>query len=167
MPEEDQNTTISSEVNELKEALMIAEKARDEYLAGWQRAKADFINYKQDERKRFEDMARYGNEGMIREIIDLLDTFNRAIRELEKAGPVEKGLYLIQSQMENLLKKRGAEKIPIKLGDLFDPMMMESMAEVASKEPIGAVIEEIEPGYRLYDKILRASRVIISKGNEQ
>jgi len=79
---------------------------------------------------------------------------------------VEKGIYLIRSQMEDILKKRGLEKIDIKVGDVFDPAMMEAMTEVESDLPHGAVVEEIEPGYRLHEKVLRASRVIVSKGKE-
>ena len=163
MPEENQNINKIPELDELKEALAAAEKARDEYLAGWQRAKADFINYKQDERKHFDDAIKYGIEGIIRETIGILDNFDLAIRTLEKSGVAEKGMYLIKSQIEDLLKKRGVEKIPIKPGDLFDPATMEAMAEIESDESPGTIAEEIEPGYRLYGKILRASRVIINK----
>ena len=52
----------------------------------------------------------------------------------------------------------------VKVGDMFDPAMMEAMTEIESDLPHGAVVEEIEPGYRLHEKVLRASRVIISKG---
>ena len=164
MPEENQNLNNASEFEELKELLAATEKTRDEYLAGWQRAKADFINYKQDERKHFDDAVKYGIEGILRDMIGILDNFDLAIRALEKSGTAEKGMYLIKSQIEDVLKKRGVEKISIKPGDPFDPVTMETMAETVSEEPAEAVVEEIEPGYRLYDKILRASRVIVSKG---
>ena len=164
---EEQNNKPISEIDELKEALAAAEKARDEYLAGWQRAKADFANYKKDERKHFDDAVKYGIEGILRDTIGILDNFDLAIRALEKSGAAEKGMYLIKSQIEDILKKRGVEKIPIKPGDPFDPVTMETMAEVISEEPVGVVVEEIEPGYRLYDKILRASRVIVSKGEKK
>ena len=83
---------------------------------------------------------------------------------LEKAGLVERGIYLIRSQIEDILKKRGLEKVSVKPGDAFDPMIAEAMAEVPSQAPVGAVVEAIEPGYRLHDKMLRPARVIISKG---
>jgi molecular chaperone GrpE len=166
MPEENQNFNNVSEpeINELKETLAAAEKARDEYLAGWQRAKADFINYKQDERKHFDDAVRYGIEGIVRDMIGVLDSFDLAMRAIEKTDKAEKGLYLIKLQIEDILKKRGVLKIPVKLGDPFDPVTMEAMSEIESEQPPGTVAEEIEPGYRLYDKILRASRVIVNKG---
>ncbi len=173
MPEEDKNLNkcplpdgsenTSSEIDELKEILAIAERARDEYLAGWQRSKADFINYKNDERKHFDDAVKYGIEGIIRDMIGVIDSFDLAMRAFEKSGIAEKGMYLIKSQIEDILKKRGVEKIPVKSGDVFDPVVMEAMAEIGSEQPPGTVAEEIEPGYRLYDKILRASRVIVNK----
>ncbi len=160
---EEQNDNKISELDELKNALAETEKTRDEYLAGWQRAKADFVNYKKDERKHFDDAVKYGIEGIIRDMIGVLDTFDLAIKMLEKEGHMDKGIYLIRSQIEDILKKRGVEKIPVKQGDPFDPGIMEAMAEIESEQPPGTVIEEIEPGYRLYDKIVRASRVIIGK----
>src|SRR5271170_4614274 len=153
------------EPSELEAKLADAEKQRDEYLAGWQRTKADFINYKKEEMKHMEDVARYGNENLIKDLISVLDNFDLGLRTLEKAGPVERGIYLIRAQIEDILKKRGLEKVSVKAGDEFDPMIAEAMAEVPSDRPPGVIVEEVEPGYRLHDKILRAARVIISKGN--
>ena len=156
MPEEQNENQISE--------LDAAAKQRDEYLAGWQRAKADFINYKKDEMKRLEEVARYGNVDLIKDLISVLDNFDLALRNLEKMGPVEKGIYLIRSQIEDILKKRGLERVSLRPGDEFDPAVAEAMTEIPSEHPPGTVAEEIEPGYRLHDKIVRAARVIVSKG---
>jgi molecular chaperone GrpE len=153
-----------ADASALETKLAAAEKQRDEYLAGWQRAKADFINYKKDEMAHLQEAMKYGSEDLIKDLISVMDNFDLGLRAMEKAGPVEKGIYLIRSQIEDILKKRGLEKIEIKVGDAFDPAMMEAMTEVESDLPHGAVVEEIEPGYRLHEKVLRASRVIISKG---
>ena len=90
---------------------------RDEYLAGWQRSKADFINYKKEEASRAIEVARYGSANLIKDLISVMDNFDLALRTLEKAGPVEKGIYLIRTQIEDILKKRGLAKIDIKEGD--------------------------------------------------
>lgn len=158
MPEDNQNN--------MEEKLAAAEKQRDEYLAGWQRAKADFINYKKDEYRNLQEMARYGSEDLIRDLVTVLDNFDLGIRALERNGPVEKGVYLIRSQIEDILKKRGLEKIIIKSGEVFDPGIAEAITERESEWPPGTVVEEIEPGYRLHDKVLRAARVITSKSKE-
>jgi molecular chaperone GrpE len=149
--------------NELAEKLAAAEKQRDEYLAGWQRAKADFINYRKEEFAHLEEVARYGSEDLIKDLIIVLDNFDLGLRALEKTGPVEKGVYLIRSQIEDILKKRGLEKINLKPGDPFDPAVAEAITEIEAERPPGTIVEEIEPGYRLHDKILRAARVIVSK----
>jgi molecular chaperone GrpE len=161
--DEPQKEIQQPEPNELEVKLAETEKQRDEYLGGWQRTKADFINYKKEEMKHMEDVARYGNENLIKDLISVLDNFDLGLRTMEKAGPVERGIYLIRSQIEDILKKRGLEKVNVKAGDEFDPMIAEAMAEVPSDKPAGTIVEEIEPGYRLHDKILRPARVIIAK----
>lgn len=152
---------------DMEERLAAAERDRDEYLAGWQRTKADFINYKKEETKKLEDIARYGSVDLVKDLISVLDNFDLALRTFEKEGPVEKGLYLIRTQLEDILKKRGLEKMSVKPGDVFDPAIAEALTEVESEHhPAGTVVEEIEPGYRMYDKILRPARVIVSKDKD-
>lgn len=163
MADEEQNLQ-QPEPNELEAKLAATEQQRDEYLNGWQRAKADFTNYKRDEMARMKEMAQYGSEDLIKDLIGVLDNFDLGLRTMEKAGPVERGIYLIRSQIEDILRKRGLEKVSVKAGDEFDPMIAEAMTEVASDRPVGTIVEEVEPGYRLHDKILRPARVILSKG---
>lgn len=146
-----------------EDPLVAAEKQRDEYLAGWQRAKADLINYKKEEFVHLQEVAKYGNVELIKDLITVLDNFDLGLRSLEKAGPVEKGVYLIRTQIEDILKKRGLEKIELKPGDPFDPTVAEALSEVDADRPPGTIVEEIEPGYKLHDKVLRPARVIIAK----
>lgn len=174
MPNKSQNQDRVPEVdlpevdtNELEKKLADTERQRDEYLSGWQRAKADFVNYKKEEMTHLQEAMKYGSEGLIGDLISVMDNFDLGLRALEKSGPVEKGIYLIRSQIEDILKKRGLQKVEIRVGDMFDPATMEAMTEVPSDLPHGAVVEEIEPGYRLHEKILRASRVILSKTDEK
>ena len=161
---DEENNLPEPTIADLKEQIEEMTVQRDEYLAGWQRAKADFINYKKEEMKKLEDLARYGNEDLIKDLISVMDNFDLALRTLEKAGPVEKGIYIIRTQIEDILKKRGLEKIEIKVGDEFDPAIAEALAEIVSEKPHGVVMEVIEQGYRLYEKVLRPARVIVSKG---
>lgn len=162
MDEQNQNNITPEPAADGK--LQEAERQRDEYLDGWRRAKADFINYKKDEFRRLEEMARYGSEELIRDLISVLDNFDLGLAAMEKQGAVEKGVYMIRAQISDILKKRGLERIPLKPGDDFNPAVAEAIAEGESDLPAGTVIEEIEPGYRLHDKILRAARVKVSKG---
>jgi molecular chaperone GrpE len=155
---------MEEEIKNLKEQLVKAEADRDQYLSGWQRAKADYLNYKKEEQSRLGDIAKYTNEDILKEMVTVLDNFDLGLQALEKAGPVEKGVYMIRSQIEDVLKKRGLEKITLKPGDVFDPAVAEAIAEGESEQPPGTIMEEIESGYRLYDKVLRPARVRLSKG---
>ena len=158
------SSTDSGEVKESKEKLEKCEKEKAEYLAGWQRAKADFLNYKKDELKRLEEIARYGNAELIGELLTILDNFDLSLRAMERAGGADKGIYMIRAQTEDMLRKRGVERIVVKIGEPFDPSFAEAVAETVSDKPPGTILEEIEPGYKLYDKILRPARVKIAKG---
>ncbi len=162
MSEEQKQNNIEekAEMTELQKC----EAQRDEYLAGWQRAKADFINYKKEEMVRLEEFARYQNADLVMELVRVLDSFDLGIAALEKKGGVDRGVYMIRAQLEDLLKQRGLQRIVVKPGDKFDPAIAETVAEVESDVPAGNVVEEIEAGYKLYDKILRPARVKISKG---
>ncbi len=108
-------------------------------------------------------MARYGNEEIMKDLVSVLDNFDLGLRAMEKAGPVEKGVYMIRSQIEDILKRRGLERVNAKAGDKFDPMIAEAVAMAESDQPPGTILEEIEPGYRLHDKIIRPARVKVSQ----
>jgi molecular chaperone GrpE len=153
------NNDGQADVNEI-EAL---KNQRDEYLAGWQRAKADFINYKRDEAQRLEQIAKYQMEDFIYDLITVMDNFDLGLAALEKQGPVEKGIYMIRTQLEDILKRRGLVRIPIRAGDPFDPAVAEAIAETDSEHPAGAIVEVIEAGYKLHDKVIRPVRVKVSK----
>ncbi len=147
----------------MKEKLAAAERQRDEYLSGWQRAKADFVNYKKDEMKHLQEIAQYGNEELMKDLVSVLDNFDLGLRAMEKAGPVEKGVYMIRSQIEDILKRKGLQRVSVKVGDGFDPSIAEAVAMAESDKPPGTILEEIEPGYKLYDKIIRPARVKVAK----
>ncbi|MDO8664577.1 MAG: nucleotide exchange factor GrpE [Candidatus Liptonbacteria bacterium] len=166
--DETQNTdpstsSTSSPQASPEEKLAACEKQRDEYLAGWQRAKADFLNYKKDESRRFEDLIRYANEDLLEELIGVLDSFDLGLAALEKAGPVERGVYMIHSKLDDIMKQRGLIRLPVKVGDKFDPLLSETIVEIESEQPAGTILEIIESGYKLHDKILRPARVKVSK----
>ncbi len=149
--------------NEIPDELEKLKKERNEYLDGWQRAKADLINYKKDEMKRFEMFARLANEELMRELIIILDSFSLAIDALEKDGKVEKGVYMIKAQLEDTLKKFGLGKITVNVGEQFNPAYQEVISVVDSKKESGIILEEIETGYMLNGKLIRPARVKVAK----
>jgi len=136
----------------------------EEYLNGWKRAKADLANFKKDELKRLEELAGFANESIIRDLLSILDSFDLALRAMEKSGEVEKGVYLMQNQLEDLLRRRGLEKMDIQDGQLFDPSVHEAaMTTDGPEEKDGLVAEELERGYILNGKVIRPAKVKVYK----
>lgn len=139
-------------------------KERDEYLSGWQRAKADFANYKKDEMVRLERAVLFAGEELIKELVRVMDSFDLALAAMEKQGHVEKGVYMIRTQLADVVKKFGLTALVVSVGDEFSPKVAEAIAMEDSELPEGTITEIIETGYSFHEKILRPARVKISKG---
>lgn len=160
--EENNLPDLQKKIKKLKEELKKCEAERKEYLGGWQRAKADFINYRKDEQKRFIETMQFAAAGLILEILPVLDSFNLAsVRGL--TSETEKGILLIRSQLEDVLKKMGLEEITIKLGEELNPEKHESVGEMESDLPEGKIAEVIQKGYLFQNRVLRPARVKIAK----
>ena len=163
IPEEEGDLPDLQKKNKkLKKELEECSSQKKEYLDGWQRAKADHLNYKKDEGKRFEDLAQFVAHGLIKDLLPVLDSFDLAVGH-GMAREVEKGVLLIRSQLEEVLKQRGLEVIKIAAGESFNPERHESMGEIESENPVGTIAEEVQKGYFLRGKVLRPARVRLSK----
>ncbi len=160
----DEKVTDPAQINQ--EKIRELEKKCDEYLNNWKRERADFINYKKDELKRAELLIGYAKEDMIFKILPIIDSIELAKKHAPKEIQDNKwmeGFSQIQKQAEEFLKREGIE--PIKtLGEPFDANTMEIVEEqtLEGKNP-GEVIEELQKGYKLGDKLLRPARVKVSK----
>ncbi|MDO8600002.1 MAG: nucleotide exchange factor GrpE [bacterium] len=167
--EEGVNIVISEKTKKLREDLKQCETNKKEYLDGWQRAKADFINYKKEEGARMEDMARFITTGLIQDILPVLDSFELGLRSFQQPASSsqqkveERAILLIRSQMMDVLKKRGLEEIAVTSGDAFNPEIHESIGAVESDVAGGAVAEEVQKGYRLRGKVIRPARVRLAQ----
>lgn len=159
--DEEQKTQIDNE--EGSSDLEKAQKQAEDNLAGWQRAKADFVNYKREEAGHLEEVARYATENFMREMISVLDSFDLGLSALEKQGPVEKGIYMIKAQFEDVLRRNGLEKMEVLPGMPFDPASEEAIGETESSFPAGVIADVIESGYQLNGRVLRPARVRLSK----
>jgi molecular chaperone GrpE len=156
--------TNKNEVEELKLKC-------EEYLNGWKRERADFLNYKKDEAERISSLVKYANEDIIYKLIPILDNFNLAAKHLQ-----DQGFLQIKKQLEDLLAKEGIETIEV-LGKPFDPNTMEILGTAStensgeSKEISGVpdsaeadtVAEEVQKGYTLNGKLIRPAKVKIVK----
>lgn len=165
IPDEESSasTDAAARVKTLKEKLKQCDAEKKEYLDGWQRAKADHINYRKDEAKQFEDMARFVVSGFLADLLPALDSFEIAISH-EMPKDAKRGILLIRSQLEDILKKRGLSDILAKEGEVFNPETHESIGEADSPHPAGTVAEAVQKGYLFQKKVLRPARVRLSKG---
>ncbi|PIR88441.1 MAG: nucleotide exchange factor GrpE [Candidatus Harrisonbacteria bacterium CG10_big_fil_rev_8_21_14_0_10_44_23] len=136
---------------------------KDEYLAGWQRAKADLINYRNEEAERFDKVRKFALEDLIMEMLIVLDSFAIAIQSAKEEAD-RQGMEMIKSQLVDVLRRRGLEIIETKVGDEFNPEIHEAIEEVAGEDSdSGKIIEITSVGYRLNGKIIKATKVKVGK----
>ncbi|KKL50555.1 hypothetical protein LCGC14_2304330 [marine sediment metagenome] len=151
-----------SEVKKLKKKLEEIEKQKKEYLAGWQRERADFLNYKKNEMERISELLKYANSGFVLKLLPVLDNFDIAHKKISKKAKSNKdikGLLQIKSHLKDFLKTSGIEQIEV-LGKKFDPVYHEIIELVEKKEKeSGEIIEEIQKGYMIHGKLLRPAKV--------
>lgn len=145
------------------DALTECQKLRDEYLAGWQRARADFSNYQKQESERMQVLAQFANEGLIIDLLLVLDSFDLASAHA-LSDQERKSYELVQSQLMNVLKKSGLEYIKIEAGQPMDPSLHEVVGTVKDGKLAGGVVGEVvSRGYLLHGKVIRAAKVKVTE----
>ena len=180
-PQEEQNNEIAesptgeleAEVGEiedietLKEALAEAKAKAEANLAGWQRAQADFINYKKRSEQEKEEIAKFANSVLILNLLTVLDDLERAFvsipPRLAKLSWVD-GVKLIERKLWAVLEAQGLSPIEA-LGEPFDPRFHEAVRQDKGKD--GIVIEEVQKGYILNDRVIRPTMVVVGNGEEE
>lgn len=150
------------------EKLERCEKERNEYLELSQRMKADLANFKKDQEKMMQSFTQYAAQDAIEKFFPVLDSIGLALKhipkELEANGWV-KGIASIKLQIDAMLKDMKVTEIPA-AGAQFDPMLHEAVAQEESDEHDGKIIEELQKGYMLHGKVLRAAKVKIGHKKE-
>jgi len=151
--------------NEIENELKECEKLRDEYLAGWQRAKADFLNYKKEETARISELMDYFRAQQILEILKIIDNWDRAMKHKPKEIKDSvwlKGIEMIENQLKELLKSEGVEEIKT-IGEVFNPEIHEAIEETDGSGESGEIVEVLEKGYTLNNKLIRPAKVKVNK----
>jgi molecular chaperone GrpE len=139
---------------------------RDDYLNDLKRATADFINYKNKEGERVTTAVNREKEKIILKMISVLDNFERATVEIEKkeeGDDMIAGVLAIKEQIKKVLESEGVVEISA-IGKEFNPEYHEAIDVVESEElDSGMVLEELQKGYLLNEKVIRSSRVRVVK----
>ena len=161
-----------SELEALQKDLEAAQEEAKQNYDRALRAMADFDNYKKRIAKDLVERTQYGNEKLLGELLPVLDDLERVLAHLPKDSSEEAqtfvhGVELIKNQLLGVLQKFGVTPIESK-GEPFDPSLHEAIAHVEDPTvPPGTVTEEHRRGYKIYDRLLRAAVVAVSKGGEK
>ncbi|MEK7098422.1 MAG: nucleotide exchange factor GrpE [Patescibacteria group bacterium] len=165
-PEEELGTVgaVKAKMQKLRDELKEAKAKRDEYLDGWQRAKADMVNSKKEALESVSRASGRGKEILVEELIPALDGFDMAMQG-EAWNSVDKawrsGIESIKAQIEGVLKAHGVE-IFGKEGDMFDPSLHEPIKEEEGGESL-MIAKVFRRGYRTKERVLRPAQVAIFK----
>ena len=147
--EKEKALNFEKKIKKLKEKLKVCQKEKEEYLAGWQRERADFVNYRQKEEERMKEKEQFLKEKAEKELPEDLKEHSWA-----------KGILEIKNQMENILKKEGVKEIEKR--EKFDPAFHEAVKVVEGEE--NKIIEILQKGYLLNGRVIRPARVKVGKG---
>jgi molecular chaperone GrpE len=138
-------------------------KERDKHL----RLFAEFENYKKRTSKERIDLFKTANQEVLQAILPVLDDFDRAIIEIRKSEDelLLKGVELIHDKLKSTLFSKGLGEVEIKAGDLFDADFAEAITQIPAPSPNlkGKIVDVLEKGYKLGDKIIRFPKVVIGQ----
>jgi molecular chaperone GrpE len=142
-----------AEVGRLKDALL--------------RTAADFDNFRKRTRRELDEARRSGREDLLRTLLPVFDNLERAIQSATRTSDVKamtEGLTMVQRQFVEALGREGIVRVET-VGRAFDPSLHEAIQQVETNEhQAGTVIAEVQPGYKLGERLLRAAMVVVARG---
>ncbi len=159
--------TTDLNIESLKQALAEEKEKAEKYMTNWQHAEADFSNYKKRVEQEKNELGNFANSTLILNLLPVLDDLERAFDSLpHKVARLTwvDGVKLIYNKLQSTLEAQGLTKIEA-IGKPFDPSFHDAVAQMEGQE--GMVIDEVQRGYKLKDKVLRPSRVVVGKGKEE
>jgi molecular chaperone GrpE len=156
-------TELEQQVSTLEERAALLEKERDERLDDLKRVAAEFDNYRKRVARDQQSLAARAHERLVKELLPVLDDLERALQaaaEHEEAK-LEEGVRLVHRELVEALAREGLSEV--ETDGQFDPHVHEALLSQASEKEDGAVIEVLQKGYRLGDRVLRPARVVVSQ----
>ena len=143
------------------------ERERDEYLDALQRLKAEFDNYRKRAARDQESFAARASEALVKELLPVMDDLERALDAAERheEATLEDGVRLVHQALAQVLRKHGLEEI--ETNGRFDPHVHEALLSQPSDAEEGSVIDVLQKGYRLGDRVLRPARVVVAAAKEE
>jgi len=170
VPEDGEGNTAGTKdtVKELREKLKKALAEKQEYLEGWQRSKADFINARKREEESRAELVKFANEDLIFELLPALDSFTMAFANKEAWEKADKnwrqGVEYIYAQLMAALEHSGLKPFDPK-GEKLDPFKHTAISNIPVTDPAldHTIVEVVQKGYTLRDKIIRPAQVKVGE----
>ena len=158
---------LAERVERLERRLEEVEGERDEYLNDLKRLAADFDNYRKRAARDQESLVARAHERLVKELLPILDDLERALEAAtdHEEARLEEGVRLVARQLQAALTKEGL--VEIETDGRFDPHLHEALLSQPSDEDEGVILQVLQKGYRLGDRVLRPARVVISQGSSQ
>ena len=154
-------------IAELEERVDLLQRERDEFLDDLKRVAADFDNYRKRALRDQEALVARAHERLVKELLPVLDDLERALvaAEEHEEAKLEDGVRLVHRELREALAKEGL--VEIETDGAFDPHVHEALLTQSSEDDEGAILQVIQKGYRLGDRVLRPARVVVSQGSPE
>jgi molecular chaperone GrpE len=149
------------ELEQLKAKAAQADEHWDKFL----RSAAEFDNYRKRVARERDELVRNTRENVLGALLPALDNLERALGHSAEGTPLHDGLLQVEKQFERVLADFGLVELTAAPGDPFDPSIHEAVSHIESAEyPDGVVLDQLQSGYKIGDRLLRPARVVVSKG---
>lgn len=168
---DDGEEDLKKTLKKLRADLKVAKKEKEEYLTGWQKERADFVNYKKQEDERKAVFSEAMRERILTRFLTVLDSFNMAFQNKEAWEKVDenwrKGVEYIYAQMSTVFEEYGVKPIGEE-GESFDPNIHQSieMVRTDKKDMDHKIAQVVQKGYKLSDRVIRVARVNVFEYHE-
>ena len=159
---EETSNEVENEVEEIKTEMPTTEELLAEEKDRYIRLYAEFENYKKRTSKEKMDFFQYANQDLMISMLGVLDDFERAMKNMTEESD-KSGVELIYQKLKNKLVEKGLKPMEVNAGDTFNVDLHEAITSIPapSADLKGKVIDELEKGYLLNDKVIRFAKVII------
>jgi molecular chaperone GrpE len=158
-------SAVLDDLKALKARASQAEQERDQFLALLQRTRADFENYEKRVLRDHAQERRFMHGGLAKDLLPVIDNLDRAVQAAKQAGeqgPLMQGVAMVQGQLLDALQRHGIGVIEA-VGLPFDPSQHEAvMQQPAPGKPAGTVLQVVEQGFTIHDRVLRPAKVIVA-----
>ncbi len=161
-PHKDLKTNLGEKKEAISQEEQASKEESKELIEQLQRIQAEFENYKKRIEKEKQEILIIGKASVIVKVLDIVDNFERAIESTQtENNELKQGLEMMLKQMHKLLEEEGIKTIQAE-GKKFDPNLHEVMS-VKESEVDNVILKELQKGYTLNNKVIRTSKVVLSK----